>query len=177
VTEVTEEVRRFATRVAGAYAASSVISDAQYGGGREVRLIGPGTVGGDVVPADQVDLVVSFDAPSRTPRWEEHLSYLGRLARKALVVVVRNPDRGWPLRSRGGASMVDLAGVLWKAGRVRERAYLGVPRVVGGPSEGEPSFAPVGLLVRRTARLQAFVVDTTPRTPQARRRLRVSGSP
>lgn len=170
--EAGEEVRRFVERTAGEYAASTVLSDAEYGGGREVRLLAPGT--GDVPDAD---LVVSFDAPSRAARWGEHLLRLGKMARKALVVFVQNPERVWPLRSGGATSMVELAGVLWQAGRVREHAYLDVSRLVAGGRAGEPSFVPVGLVARRTARLQAFVVDTMPRTPQARRRLRVSGEP
>ena len=56
-----------------------------------------------------------------------------------------------------------LAPVLWEIGRVREHMFLEVP--------------PLGLraprLVRRVAPQHAFVIDVTPRTPQARRRLRL----
>jgi hypothetical protein len=90
---------------------------------------------------------------------------------------VQNPERLWPPRLRGAASLAELAGVLWQAGRVRERAYLGVSRLSAGGRGEQPSFVPVSILTRRTARLQAFTVDTMPRTPQARRRLRMSGSP
>ena len=171
--EASDEVRRFVARAVEAYAASSVLSDVEYGGGPEVRLLASGTVDGDVPPAD---LVVSFDPPSRMGRCDERLLRLGKLARKVLVVLVPNPERPWPLRPGRRSSTTELAGVLWKVGRVRERAYLGVPRSVAGP-DVEPSVAHAGFLVRHTARLQAFVVDTRPRTPQARRRLRVGGSP
>lgn len=165
--EAGEEVRRFVERTAGEYAVSTALSDAEYGGGREVRLLAPGTGDGDLPEAD---LVVSFDAPSRAPAWGKHLLRLGKMARKALVVFVQNPECVWPLRYGRAASMIEVAGILWQVGRVREHAYLDVPRLVAGVCGGEPSFVPVGLLARRTARLQAFAVDTRPRTPQARRR-------
>jgi hypothetical protein len=156
--------------VAVAHSAGRILSDADYGGGAAVQVVRPGAVAPDVPPAD---LVVSLDAPSRARPWEAHVRALGRLARKVLVVFVRNPERP---RLRLGApapGLAEVAGVLWSVGRVRERAYLGLPALLArrvGHDDAIP--VPVGFFVRRTAALQAFVVDTTPRTPQARRRLR-----
>lgn len=120
---------------------------------------------GGALPIGPFDLAVSLDAPGRTARWEEHLGALARLARMAVVVLTRNAERiGGP----AGPTATALAGVLWQLGRVREHAYLAGPRILG---RGEVVQAPAGTLVRRLAQLHAFVVDTAPRTPQARRRL------
>jgi hypothetical protein len=154
-------VQRFVERVARAYGASTVASDAELGAGEEV--------------GSRADLVVSVEAPSRIERWPEHLARLGKLAGKALVVIVSNPERGWPL-SDGGLDTTELARVLWEAGRVRERAYLALPSLVAGLRGGHAREGRVSLLVRRTARLLAFVVDTAPRTPQGRRRLARAGA-
>jgi hypothetical protein len=166
---MSEGVRRFVDRVARACAAARVLSDTDYGGGAEVLILHRGVSARDVEPAD---LVVSLDAPSRADGWAEHLVTLGELARKALVVVVRNPERPWP--PGDGPAAVELAGVLWRVGRVRERVYLGMPALVAALLGEDVVAVPAGVLVRRTALFQAFVVDTSPRTPQARRRLRMT---
>ena len=127
----------------------------------------------------QADLVVSFDAPPYVRDWQRYIARLASVAGKVLLVVVRNPER---LDFSGGAAHVGretqgLAPVLWGSGRVREHVYLAVPKVVSVirnlANKGSPDAvqAPAGAGVRRTARLHAFVVDTAPRTPQARRRL------
>jgi len=160
-------VRGVVDRVAAAYGAETVLADAELGrgagGSRGVRVLPPASWGPDVRPAD---MVVSFDAPARGAGWDEYLLILGKQARKALVVFARNAER---LGGRSGPDTAALAGILWQVGRVREHAYLGVPRLLGASGVVQ---APAGRLVRRTARWHAFVVDTAPRTPQARRRLR-----
>jgi hypothetical protein len=127
------------------------------------------------------DMVVSFDAPPYVLDWQRYIARLASAAGKVLVVVVHNPQR---LELSGGNAhpgreTLGLAPVLWSSGRVREHAYLGVPRVVSflaGARRGRAPLdvvqGPAGASVRKTAALHAFVVDTAPRTPQARRRLR-----
>jgi hypothetical protein len=162
---------RFLERVGRQYGAGSVLADRDYGGGETVRVVSPEAVGRGTDPAD---LVVSFDAPSRTARWHEYALSLAGLARKVLVVLVTNPERTWSRRA-GDRAVVELAGVLWRAGRVRERTYLGLPSLLSSREYDARSF-PAPFVVRRTARVQAFVVDTAPRTPQARLRLRAGGT-
>jgi hypothetical protein len=125
------------------------------------------------------DLVVSFDAASWTLDIARHLRFLATLARKVLVIVVRNPERlGSARQGRPSRETLALAPVLWELGRVREHEYLVVPRAVamlnrlsGDTASSAALRGPLGAMVRRTARLHAFVVDMAPRTPQARRRL------
>jgi hypothetical protein len=133
----------------------------------------------DSLPA--ADMVVSFDAPPYVHDWQRYIAHLAGTAGKVLVVVVRNPQRLQfaGVRAHPGRETLVLAPVLWAAGRVREHAYLGVPRVVSFLANARRKRAPVDVVqgpvgagVRRTAALHAFVVDTAPRTPQARRRLR-----
>jgi hypothetical protein len=124
----------------------------------------------------QADLVISFDAPPSVPSWQEYVLALARAARKVLIVVVRNPDRVLSGPSHAGHQTRGLAGVLWSAGRVREHVYLGAPFWVTALRRARGQFAeavesPAGAAVLLTAPLHAFVVDTAPRTPQARRRL------
>ncbi len=130
---------------------------------------------------ERADLVVSLGVTTGGGEWRGRLRELAGRAAKVLVVVVRNPDRVGSRGSREGSETLDLAGVLWELGRVREHAYLVLPRAVevlaavqGRLLSPDVAAAPVGVLVRRTARLHAFVVDTAPRTPQARRRLRLA---
>jgi len=162
---------RFVQSVAAAYGAATVLADATLAGGpagpAEVRVESPDALAAGV---ERVDLVVSFDAPARGAGWEPYLVALANRAQKVLLVFVGNAER-----PGGGTSphTTALARVLWQVGRVREHAYLGLPRLVAA---SEVVQAPAGVLVRRTARLHAFVVDTAPRTPQARRRLRVAAS-
>ncbi len=124
----------------------------------------------------QADMVISFDAPPSTRSWQEYVLALARAARKVLIMVVRNPDRVLSGPSHAGRETRGLAGVLWTAGRVREHVYLGAPFWVTALRRGrgqrtEAIESPATAAVRLTAPLHAFVVDTAPRTPQARRRL------
>jgi hypothetical protein len=159
----TTGVRRFVDRVAIQYGAQSV----QDGAVPPAPGAGPGA-----------DLVVSFDGPAHRPQWEDYVVALSRTARKVLIVIVRNPEQMFDRMGHPAGETSNIARVLWSVGRVREHAYLGVPSWVQalerarGRSVAEDTLqAPVGLSVRLAAPLHAFVVDTAPRTPQARRRL------
>jgi hypothetical protein len=128
------------------------------------------------------DLVVWGIETHRTADWPEGLRAAAARAKRALVVVVRNAER---LGANGEAfGTLEIAPVLWGLGRVRDHAYLALPKALGAALSVRFAFAPtdvlhapVPALVRRTARLHGFVVDITPRTPQARRRLRALGGP
>ena len=136
----------------------------EYGAESVLHVANPGE------PQEPADLVVAHDSLAQAPDWRAYLRALAGLARKALVVVVRNPQSLGTVSDRllGQGSEVDLgrtatlAPVLWELGRVREHTYLDVPK---GLEDMPPS------IVARTARWHAFVVDVRPRTPQARRRL------
>jgi hypothetical protein len=140
----------------------------------EIRCI-PDPLAKGALP--QADMVVSFDAPPSIPAWPEYVAVLARAARKVLIVLVRNPDRVLSGASHPGRQTRGLAHVLWSVGRVREHVYLDVPSWVTALyrarrrplQEGIDSLA--GAPVVLTAALHAFVLDTAPRTPQARRRL------
>jgi hypothetical protein len=127
----------------------------------------------------QADMVVSFDAPRCVPQWQDYVAAVARAARKVLVMVLPNPDRLLFAASHPRDQTSALARVLWSVGRVREHAYLGVPSWVlalqGAPAESVVQ-SPAGVAVRLAAPLHAFVVDTSPRTPQARRRLGLAAS-
>jgi hypothetical protein len=159
---------------------------AVYGLKADVRV-----AGNDDVELPKSDLVlVHGGAPSD---WQSTLVTLGKHATKAMIVVVANP-RAWPAQARtflarvkelahpgegtnaastNGANghhadvswgdTAELAPVLWEIGRVREHAFLDVPPL----GIRSPKLAP------RLAPRHAFVIDVTPRTPQARRRLRL----
>jgi hypothetical protein len=159
----TTSVRRFIDRVATQYGAQSV----EEGAAALAAGAGPAA-----------DLVVSFEGPAHRPQWEEYVVALSRTARKILIVIVPNPERMFDRVAHPAGETSNIARVLWSVGRVREHAYLGVPPWVRalqrarGRSVAEDTMqAPVGLSVRLAAPLHAFVVDTAPRTPQARRRL------
>jgi hypothetical protein len=165
---------RFVQSVAAAYGAATMLTDAALAGGAglaEARVVPPDTL---ATGGDGVDLVVSFDALGGTlgegTAWQDYLVALGRRAQKALLVFVRNAERPGQGDSPDTTA---LARVLWQVGRVREHVYLGLPRWVAGSGVVH---VPVGVVVRRMARFHGFVVDTIPRTPQARRRLRVAAS-
>lgn len=127
-------------------------------------------------PLAGADLVVCRDVrPRSTSRHD--LERLAASARKVLVVFTGNGERvGAP---SSAFRTCDIAPLLWAVGRVRDHAYFGLPAPVaalvrwrrGGDLPGV-LHAPVPTVVSRSAQLHAFVVDTTPRTPQARRRLR-----
>ena len=154
--------------VSAAYDAGSVLLDGE-------AELAPGTVAfertptGGRLPATSFDLVVSVDAPHRCVDWGARLRQLRSLASRALVVVVENDER---VGQAGAVSHDVLARLLWQLGRVREHVYVDCSRIA---SRECVVSAPAGRLVRATARLRAYVVDTGPRTPQARRRLRVAG--
>jgi hypothetical protein len=154
--------------LSAAYDAGSVLLDAE-------AELAPGTVAvertqaGERLPARTFDLVVSVDAPHRCVDWGARLRQLRGVAARALVVVVENDER---LGQAGAVSHDVLARLLWQLGRVREHVYVDCPRIA---SREAVVSVPAGRLVRATARLRAYVVDTGPRTPQARRRLRVAG--
>lgn len=161
-----EAITRVVERVATAY-------------GTETRLeIHEGALDG-LTPAD---LVVSLDASPQAGNLDRRLRSLAALARKVLVLIVPNPERiRWRPAERGNHGTIALARVLWEVGRVREHDYLDIPRAVAAlarlPGDAVSAGAlrgPIGAVVRRAARLHAFVVDTAPRTPQARRRLRTA---
>lgn len=100
--------------------------------------------------------------------WAAQLVELGKLAALALIVVVRNP-RGLLDRVAGDAPppmchTKAIAPVLWQIGRVREHLFLDAGSLAM-VEQMAPKLRP------RLARLHAFLVDTTPRTPQARRKL------
>jgi hypothetical protein len=131
------------------------------------------------------DLVLSVQGEALPSRGE--LEKLAARAGKLLVLVLPNPARigaaAFGTRRAGAsglrAATEEVVRVLWELGRVREHAYLVLPRPVeivaalqGSLAAPDVALAPVGALVRRSASLHALVVDTTPRTPQARRRLR-----
>lgn len=191
------------------------------------------------------DLVIAYHALPLVDDWRGYLRSLAKLARKALIVTVCNPDNWgvaairWAGRLRGRRDLEApetwrtevLAPELWSIGRVRDHVYFDAPwwpdlQVAPGQSlldrarqllaqrrrevrftAGEqgarlaerfvygadrwPYFGGDGwvdellpALLRhpgfdgsrmrlgsRIAHLHAFVVDTQPRTPQARRRL------
>jgi hypothetical protein len=126
----------------------------------------------------EADLVVAFDVPEVGAGWEESLVARARASRKILLVVARNPEHLGGLQGSPVPDTIGLARVLWRVGRVREHAYLGAPRWVqalervrGRRFSEDAIQAPASMSVRLSAPLHAFVVDTAPRTPQARRRL------
>jgi hypothetical protein len=65
---------------------------------------------------------------------------------------------------------------------VRDHAFLAIPAAIRvamaawqRSAVAEVFHAPVSRVIRQASPLHAFVVDTTPRTPQARRHLRTLG--
>jgi hypothetical protein len=155
-------MRGFVDRVVVSYEAGPMLFDS--------ALLGSGpqaVVPGGELP-EHADVVVSLDAPERVAGWQEYLARLARHARQALIVFARNAARP----GQGAAPRAtDLAAVLWAVGRVREHAYLGAPRVL---APADVVHVPAGSLVRRCSPFHAFVVDTRPRSPQARRRMRMA---
>ena len=146
---------------------------AAYGVKADVRVAGK-----DDADLPKSDLVLVHGGPLEgAESWPDALTALGRHATKLIVVVVDNPG-AWSAQARalmsrvthgpnghGGWGRTDaLAPVLWALGRVREHAFLDVPAL----GLRSPKLTP------HVAARHAFVVDVTPRTPQARRRLRLS---
>jgi hypothetical protein len=150
-----------------------------YGQKADVRV-----AGNDDVTLPKCDLVV-IHGGQPDGDWRASILALGKYALKAVVVCVVNPGT-WRAeassllaraRARAGSTPPDagetrdadwgatraLAPLLWEIGRVREHAFLEIPALgLRAPK-----------LASRLAPLHAFVIDVTPRTPQARRRLRL----
>lgn len=134
---------------------------------------------------DRADLIVSVGDDGFARRqggWRERLGEVAGRAAKALLVVLANPER-IGVRALFAGGNPDLLRALWEVGRVREHAYLVFPRAVevlgaagGQVAAPDLAYGPAGVALRRTAHLHAFLVDTAPRTPQARRRLGLTGS-
>ncbi len=159
---------------------------AVYGVKADVRV-----AGNDDVVLPKSDLVVLHGG--KPLDCLSTLASLGKLATMALIVVTENPD-AWSARARvllgrlrsangangaahpanaadaalrsGWGRTSELAPVLWAIGRVRDHEFLDVPPLAAG----SPSLVRFG---PRLAGHHAFVVDVTPRSPQARRRLRL----
>ena len=128
--------------------------------------------------------MVACELGAGTIDWRAILAPLVSRATKGLVLVTANPER---LAAGGDASRgveIELARLLWELGRVRDRVYLVFPRLVETLGALRPEVivapdksraAPAGALIRRTARtFEGYVLDTAPRSPQARRRLRTA---
>jgi hypothetical protein len=132
-------------------------------------------------PDERPDLVVACELGAGAIDWRALLSPLVARATKGLVLVVANPERLVAGGSASRGAELELARLLWELGRVRDRVYLVFPRLVetlgasrGGIVAPDVARAPAGPLIRRTAHLQGYVLDTAPRSPQARRRLRTA---
>jgi hypothetical protein len=144
---------------------------------------GPPLGDGAAAP-EHADVVVACERlASGGDDWRARVADLGSRATKRLVVVGPNPHRGLGVGGSVRGEQGDLARLLWELGRVRDHAYLVFPRAVevvaaarGQVLAPDLAHAPVGALVRRTAHLHGFVVDTVPRSRQARRRLRIAGA-
>jgi predicted dienelactone hydrolase len=116
-------------------------------------------------PELRADLVVIHGGAPEARAWREWLAEASKRASKLVIVAAPDPARSRHARLRRIANVVlgradetpawgttsALAPVLWEIGRVREHARL----------QGEA---------------HAFVVDVRPRTPQARRKLRLAGT-
>lgn len=128
----------------------------------------------DLLALPRCDLVLSYDTLSRAADWRAELAALAARAQRVLVVVVPHPRAGIDRITRGVLPAVCrtevLAPALWEVGRVREHVYLDGD-FPGRGALGSIASALSARLDAHLARLHAFVVDTTPRTPQARRRL------
>ena len=135
----------------GLHATSSVQNDAQAAVARAVyERAGAGKEADVRVVADPMraarelspcDLVVAYHALPLVADWRAYLRILAKLAKKALVVCVCNPDN-WGVTAIRLASMVrGLAGLrppdvwqtavlgpeLWNVGRVRDHVYFDAP--------------------------------------------------
>ena len=86
---------------------------------------------------------------------------LAALASKLVVVVADNARR--PFHP---GLIMEVGPLVWSIGRVRDRVPYDMPEKMNGLK----SLVPARLL-RRLVRREAWVVDVTPRTPQARRKL------
>lgn len=143
---------------------------AAYGAQAKVHLQGDE---GELPKSDLV--VIHGDQPGGD--WRHELTTFGSRASKLVVVSVPNAG-AWPARARrllakvrgedvaredGWGRTEALAPVLWSIGRVREHTYVEVPSL----GERAPKLVP------RVAQRHVFLVDVSPRTPQARRKVRL----
>jgi hypothetical protein len=162
-------------RVRARYAAAALVAP-------EIRCIRD-PLASDVLP--HADMVVSFGAAPYVGDWAAYVTALARAAQRVLVMIVQNSDRALSGTPHPSCQPYPLARLLWGVGRVKEHAYLAVPSWAGwlrrakghGLVNGDAVPSPGGLSVRLTAPLRAFVVDTAPRTRQARRRLELAAAP
>lgn len=105
--------------------------------------------------AGKRDLVLTGLAPA------DELARLAALAAKVVVVIGPNTRRAF------AEARIDTVGPLvWGIGRVKERFAFDAPPAL----EGLVGLAPARLR-SRLCRREAFLVDVSPRTPQARRKL------
>jgi hypothetical protein len=176
VGDAVEAAKGLARRLAHVVVACPTEAEARVA---ERALAGVGSVevrvGLDVAALPRCDLVLTVDGLAARPDWSTELTALADRAARVLVVVLPNPrgalDR-LALRARGARAQVCrtdvIAPALWAAGRVREHVYFDEPRLIrlGSLAPSLPA-----RVLATLARRHAFVVDTTPRTPQARRRL------
>jgi hypothetical protein len=155
---------------------------AVYGLKADVRI-----AGNDDVILPKSDLVL-IHGGALGGDWRSALTSLAKHATKLVIVAVENP-LAWQAQSHallrrltggkatngtngngGWGKTAELAPVLWELGRVREHLFLDVPPF-GSTSPLASRLGP--RLASRLAPQHAFVVDVTPRSPQARRRLRL----
>ncbi len=110
--------------------AKGVYASAAKGSRVDVRVVVPAQVA-ELPPSD---LVVAYHAVSFVDDWRGYLAALGKLARKALIVTVCNPQN-WgvaAIRLRGMKPPAVwhtevLAPELWKLGWVRDHVYFDAP--------------------------------------------------
>jgi hypothetical protein len=111
---------------------------AKAGGEADVRVVADEARAGDLPPSD---LVLAYHALPLVADWRGYLRALAKLARKALVVTVCNPDN-WGvtairlvgrLRGRRDLDVPEswkteaIAPELWSLGRVRDHFYFDAP--------------------------------------------------
>jgi hypothetical protein len=89
--------------------------------------------------------------------FRRELAVAAKSAGRLVIVVVENRVRN-----------EEIAPFLWSLGRVREHVAFGFAFEV---LEHAPLF-----VTKRAARYRAYAIDVTPRTPQARRRLKQAGA-
>jgi hypothetical protein len=141
-------------------AAYGVTSAWETGGGACASALRARGVTVDPAPesGDARDMVIVHDV-TRGSDWAARATALAKLASKLVVVTAANTRR------RGATRIEELAPLLWTIGRVKERELYDFPL---------PALARAPRALRaRVARSEAFAIDVSPRTPQARRRRRL----
>jgi hypothetical protein len=107
--------------------------------------------------AEKRDLVLTELGASS----DAEVTRVAALASKVVVVLADNARR--PFHSD---RIMEVGPLVWSIGRVRERIPFDLPASM----DGVKSLVPARFL-RRLTRREAWVIDVTPRTPQARRKL------